>query len=121
LWGVTVLTSFDKKDLLRVGVSKPIKAQVQLLAKLAAASGLDGVIASVQEAKLIKKACGRPFQVVTPGIRLAKGTDDQKRVQTPLEAVRNGADFFVIGRPVLESASPVETVRTIYESLGKKI
>ncbi len=117
LWGVTVLTSLDQKDLSKIGVSRDLKTQVQALSKLASSAGLDGVIASVQEAKAIKKACGGAFQVVTPGIRLDKGSDDQKRVQTPLAAVKNGADFFVVGRPVIESDHPAETVQAIYRSL----
>jgi len=84
---------------------------------LAAQAGLDGVISSVEEARLIRQACGTDFQVVTPGIRLAKGSDDQKRVQTPRAAVQNGADFFVMGRPVTESPEPVRTVKEIYQSL----
>jgi orotidine-5'-phosphate decarboxylase len=120
LWGVTVLTSLDQRDLKQIGVSRTVKAQAQELAKLAKTAGLDGVISSVQEAKLIKKACGKDFQVVTPGIRLAKVSDDQKRVQTPKEAVDNGADFFVMGRPVTEAEDPVATVKAIYKSLGRK-
>jgi orotidine-5'-phosphate decarboxylase len=121
LWGVTVLTSLDQKDLARLGISRTVPAQAQALAILASASGLDGVISSVQEAKAIKKACGRQFQVVTPGIRLAKEADDQKRVQTPRDAVKSGVDFFVMGRPVIESADPVRTVKEIYQSLEEKI
>jgi orotidine-5'-phosphate decarboxylase len=117
LWGVTVLTSLDQKDLSRVGITRPVKEQVQHLAKFALSSHLDGVISSVLEAKAIKKACGRGFQVVTPGIRLGHASDDQKRVQTPREAVMNGADFFVMGRPVTESPDPIKTVQEIYQSL----
>ena len=89
------------------------------LAKLASSAGLDGVISSAEEARAIKNACGKQFQVVTPGIRLAYNSDDQKRVQTPREAVKSGADFFVIGRPVTQSHDPAAAVRAIYESLGK--
>ncbi len=121
LWGVTVLTSLDQKDLTQIGVRRTVQAQAQALSKLAFSSGLDGVIASVQEVKAIKKACGAKFQVVTPGIRLAKGSDDQKRVETPVEAMKNGADYFVMGRPVLESFDPVRTVQEIYRSLRKTI
>jgi len=119
LWGVTVLTSLDQKDLSPLGVTRTLKVQVHHLAKMAHTAGLDGVVSSVEEARAIKKACGRDFQVVTPGIRLAKASDDQKRVQTPREAVMNGADFFVMGRPVVESVDPVETVQGIYQSLGR--
>ncbi len=119
LWGVTVLTSLDQKDLARIGVTRTVKAQAQVLAKLARTAGLNGIISSVQEAKLIKKACGNAFEVVTPGIRLAKASDDQKRVQTPREAVEQGADFFVMGRPVTESSDPLRTVQMIYDSLER--
>jgi orotidine-5'-phosphate decarboxylase len=119
LWGVTVLTSLDQKDLSRLGVTRPLKVQVHHLAKMAHAAKLEGVISSVEEARAIKKACGREFQVVTPGIRLANASDDQKRVQTPREAVMNGADFFVMGRPVVESPDPVATVQEIYQSLRR--
>jgi orotidine-5'-phosphate decarboxylase len=119
LWGVTVLTSLDHKDLTRLGITRPVKEQVQHLATLAYSSHLDGVISSVQEAKAVKKACGRAFQVVTPGIRLAQASDDQKRVQTPKEAIANGADFFVMGRPIIESPDPVMTVQEIYQSLRR--
>jgi orotidine-5'-phosphate decarboxylase len=117
LWGVTVLTSLVQKDLARVGVTRPVTEQVLNLAKLAMSSRLDGVISSVHEAKAVKKACGREFQVVTPGIRMGKASDDQKRVQTPRDAVMNGADFFVMGRPVTESPDPIKTVQEIYQSL----
>ena len=117
LWGVTVLTSLDQADLVRQGISRPVAAQVEHLARSAAGASLDGVIASVQEAAAIKKACGKSFQVVTPGIRLAAGGDDQKRTQTPVEAVQAGADFFVVGRPILEASDPLAAVEKIYQSL----
>jgi orotidine-5'-phosphate decarboxylase len=120
LWGVTVLTSLDQKDLSQIGIRSSLKTEVQSLAKLAALSELDGVIASVEEAKAIKKACGSKFQVVTPSIRLGQDPDDQKRVHTPLEAMANGADFFVIGRPVIESRDPVRTVQMIYQSMRRR-
>ena len=119
LWGVTVLTSLDQKDLSRLGVTRPVKVQVHHLAKMASAARLDGVISSVEEVRSVKKACGREFQVVTPGIRMAATADDQKRVQTPREAVMNGADYFVMGRPVVESPDPISTVQQIYHTLGR--
>lgn len=119
LWGVTVLTSMDQKDLDGIGIARPVASQVDYLAKLAATSGCDGVIASVHEAAAIKKACGASFTVVTPGIRFEKGGDDQKRTQTPAEAIRQGADFFVMGRPVIEAKDPVAFVHQIYQSIGQ--
>ncbi len=118
LWGVTILTSLDQNDLKAIGINADVKGQVMQLAQLVRQSGLDGVIASVQEAAMIKQACGKDFQVVTPGIRLAAGGDDQKRTQTPVEAIREGADFFVMGRPIIESKDPLQAVETIYQSLG---
>jgi orotidine-5'-phosphate decarboxylase len=118
LWGVTVLTSFDQSDLTQIGVERGVASQVDHLAKLAADSGLDGIIASVQEAAAVKKACGSKFEVVTPGIRFEKGGDDQKRTQTPADAVREGANFFVMGRPVIEAPDPAAMVRKVYRSIG---
>lgn len=117
LWGVTILTSLDEKDLGRMGISRTVQDQAIALAQTAKEAGLDGVISSVREASAIKMACGKGFEVVTPGIRLAKANDDQKRVETPAEALRQGADFFVMGRPVIESSSPLETVKLINDSI----
>ena len=117
LWAVTVLTSFDQTDLKAVGVEQPLRDQVNALAMLAKVSGLDGVIASVQETAGIKKCCGPAFTVVTPGIRLEKAADDQKRTQTPADAIGEGSDFFVIGRPVTQAADPLATVQKIYKSI----
>lgn len=118
LWGVTVLTSLDQNDLQAVGVSSTVEDQARRLGQLASQCGLDGVIASVQEAPALKTVCGKAFQVVTPGIRMAAGQDDQKRTQTPAEAIQAGADFFVMGRPILEAPDPVQAVRQIYRSIG---
>lgn len=120
LWGVTILTSLDEKDLERMGISRNVQDQAIALAKSASEAGLDGVISSVREASAIKKACGQTFQVVTPGIRQAKADDDQKRVETPAKAIQEGADFIVMGRPVIESGNPVKTVQEIYASLKGK-
>jgi orotidine-5'-phosphate decarboxylase len=121
LWGVTVLTSFDQSDLQGIGVQKPVDAQVEALAALAKEAGLDGVIASVQEAVRLKQTLGRGFQVVTPGIRFEKGGDDQKRTQTPAQAMEAGVDFFVMGRPVTAAPDPVAVIRQIYQSINVPI
>ncbi len=117
LWGVTILTSLDEKDLKSMGLSRTVANQALALAHMAAECKLDGIICSVREASSIKKDCGNDFQVVTPGIRLENSGDDQKRVETPSEAIKQGADYFVMGRPVVESASPLETVKEIYQSM----
>jgi len=120
LWGVTVLTSLDQKDLKELGIERGLEEQVQHLARNAQVAGLDGIIASVRESGLVKQLCGKEFQVVTPGIRLVAGGDDQKRTQTPLDAVNAGADFFVMGRPIVEAKDPLAAVREVYASLGEK-
>jgi orotidine-5'-phosphate decarboxylase len=121
LWGVTVLTSFDDAELKNIGVQRSVNEQVMYLAGNGKTNGLDGVISSVSEAKQLKAAFGKSFQVVTPGIRLTAGGDDQKRVDSPAGAIAAGVDFFVMGRPILEAKDPVEFVKTIYQSFEKKV
>jgi orotidine-5'-phosphate decarboxylase len=116
--GVTILTSMDQADLGSIGVSAAVSDQVLRLAELARESGLDGVVCSPHEIALIKKACGRDFKLVVPGIRPA-GSDagDQKRVLTPKEAVAQGADYLVIGRPITESPDPRAAAEKIRDSI----
>jgi len=111
--GVTVLTSLDGTDLRAMGVhaqmGKNIKVEDQVvrLASLAAEAGLDGIICSAREVGALRIALGPDFILVTPGIRLASaGTDDQKRVTTPADALRAGADYLVIGRPITSDPDP---------------
>jgi orotidine-5'-phosphate decarboxylase len=104
IWAVTVLTS-----------QITIPEEVLRRAKLTKTCGIDGVISSPLEISLIKKECGKEFNVVTPGIRLAKTNDDQERVATPETAIKEGADFIVIGRPILEAENSIEVVKNIYE------
>ncbi|MCU0493348.1 MAG: orotidine-5'-phosphate decarboxylase [Chloroflexaceae bacterium] len=107
LLGVTVLTSMDAPALAEVGVADEVESQVLRLARLAQASGLDGVVASPHEVAAIKAACGPGFLVVTPGVRPPWASSaDQRRVMTPAEAVAAGADYLVIGRPI--TAPPAE-------------
>ena len=120
LWGVTVLTSLDTADLQRLGVSRSLEDQVVQLAQQALAAGLDGIVASVREAALVRKACGATFEIVTPGIRLEAAQDDQKRAQTPSEAIQQGSTFFVVGRPITEAKDPAKAVKAIYDSIEVK-
>lgn len=108
LWGVTVLTSQ------KAGADEVVKR-----AKLAKESGLNGVIASPLEISEIKKACGKDFTVVTPGIRMQEGKDDQKRVATPGAAIEAGADFIVVGRPIIEAEDPIISAKKISEEIEK--
>jgi len=116
---VTVLTSMDDRALSEVGVSRTMIDQVVHLAKLAQASGLDGVVASPQEVAAIRAACGEDFQIVTPGIRPAdqQGKDDQARTLTPAEAMTAGASYLVIGRPITAAANPREAAEKISATL----
>lgn len=114
LIGVTVLTSMDHQDLAGVGIQIPPPQQVINLANLAKTSGLHGVVCSAQEAGLIKEECGSEFLTVTPGIRPANATgDDQRRVMTPKQAIQNGSDYLVIGRPITASPDPLGSLNAI--------
>ena len=117
--GVTLLTSINQEILEKeIGVKKKLEEQVVHLAKLAKAAGLDGIVASSWEIKEIRKACGEDFVILTPGIRPAgKSSDDQKRVMTPREAIKLGADFLVIGRPIRNAANPVEAAKEILRKM----
>ena len=106
IWAVTVLTS---------QVTTP--EEVVRRAKLAKECGVDGVISSPLEIETIKSNCGKEFEVVTPGIRPVKVQDDQKRVATPESAVKAGANFIVVGRPIIQAENPVEVAKSIYESI----
>jgi orotidine-5'-phosphate decarboxylase len=118
LLGVTVLTSLDRGDLEATGVKADPSEQVVRLAALARDSGLDGVICSPLEIAALRKACGRDFVLMVPGIRPAgTASGDQKRVMTPGEAVRLGANHLVIGRPITEAADPASAAEAIARDL----
>ena len=113
--GVTVLTSMTDAMLAEVGVAATVMKQVVHLAQLARAAGLDGVVASPQETRAIRDACGPDFQIVTPGIRPTgqQGKDDQARTLTPAEAISAGATYLVIGRPITGAPNPREAAERI--------
>lgn len=114
LIAVTVLTSLGAEDLRETGQMESPQVLVERLAKLAAASGMDGVVCSAQEAPLLRRACGPAFCLVTPGIRLADAAqDDQKRIVTPQLAIAGGADYLVIGRPITRAADPLAVLDRI--------
>lgn len=112
---VTVLTSMDEKNLRKeLKIMRSLQREVSHLARLARRAGMQGVVASPQEIKMLRRAVPGEFVILTPGVRPAwAGKDDQKRTMTPAEAVAAGADYIVIGRPVLKAADRNEAVRKI--------
>ena len=117
--GVTVLTSFDEDDVAQVGMQGPLPDQVRRLAELAQDSGLDGVVCSAHEIADLRRQCGDDFKLVVPGIRPAwSSADDQKRIVTPQEALRRGADYLVVGRPIVRSDDPPAAARRILDEMA---
>jgi orotidine-5'-phosphate decarboxylase len=116
---VTVLTSMGEPDLRQLGILKNTEDHVVYLASLARDSGCDGVICSVEETVLIRKNLGSKFIIVTPGIRPA-GADfsDQKRIATPHHAIEAGADYIVVGRPIIEAQDPAVAATKILQQMG---
>ena len=113
---VTILTSLGEEDIREVGFDRTIPEQIAKLAKLAKDSGMDGVVASPLEIELIRETCGKDFKILTPGIRPAfAAANDQKRIATPAEALRKGADFLVIGRPITAAENRREAFLKILE------
>jgi orotidine-5'-phosphate decarboxylase len=120
--GVTVLTSLDETALRETGVQRPLFDQVLELARMAKAAGLQGVVASPLETAAIRQACGPGFAIVTPGIRGASaGADkgDQARTMGPGEAVRAGASYIVVGRPIIAAPDPRAAAEAIVEELTR--
>lgn len=116
---VTVLTSFDQRDLEEMGATRTISELVLSRAKGAADSGCDGVIASGLEAQALKRQFGNRLLVVTPGIRpVADGGDDQKRTVNVAQAFANGADYIVVGRPIRDAADPRAAAQAIQKTIS---
>ncbi len=114
LLAVTILTSSTVETLRQVGIEHSVQEMVLRLARLAKASGMDGVVASPLEIGLIRDACGSDFLIVTPGVRPSfASVDDQKRIMAPSEAVRSGADYLVIGRPIAKAPDPAQAAELI--------
>ena len=122
LIAVTILTSIDQSDLSEIGFSGTPEDNVRRLGLLAKSAGLDGVVCSAMETEMLRKECGREFVLVTPGIRLA-GSDkgDQKRVMTPVDAIRAGSHYLVIGRPVTQAGDPRKILININNELNRLI
>ncbi len=118
--GVTALTSADQQTLRQVGISDEIHDHVLRLAKLGVEARIDGLVASAHEVKMLRAEFGTKTKLVVPGIRPSwSEAGDQKRVMTPREALDSGADFLVIGRPILAHSSPREAVGKILDEIGR--
>ena len=119
LLAVTILTSLNNEDLKEIGFQKCTGEMVLHLAKLAQNAGASGVVASAQDIAVLRKNFGNEFIIVTPGIRSAAETkkDDQKRTLSAYEAVKMGADYIVVGRPIREAKEPVEACRKIIQEI----
>ena len=115
---MTVLTSLDNKDIKEIGYKEKSEDLVLRLASLAKESGLDGIVCSAREISLIKRKLGEDFILVVPGIRLDEDNkNDQKRIMNPKNAIDEGADLLVIGRPITESNDPINTINKILKNI----
>lgn len=116
---VTVLTSLDQASLTRMGIDTALEDLVLRRAEFAAEAGADGVVASAREAGAIKARFGDALSVVTPGVRPAGASaDDQKRIVTPGDAISKGADYLVVGRPVINAPDPQASARIIQQEIA---
>lgn len=119
LIAVTLLTSMERSDLSDIGLEREPQEVVTRLAGLARDCGLDGVVCSALEAPGLRKTMGDSFCLVTPGIRPANATmDEQKRVSTPRQAIENGVDYLVIGRPITQAEDPVSTLLRLNDEIS---
>jgi orotidine-5'-phosphate decarboxylase len=119
LLGVTVLSSTDQKTLAQIGISDKIENQVLRLAKLGVEAGVDGLVASPHEAQVLRQEFGSKIKIVTPGVRpIWAEVGDQKRVMTPRETLDAGADYLVIGRPIIAHANPREAAARILSEIS---
>ncbi len=118
---VTVLTSLSQEELSQeLAINRSVAEHVVALAKMAKASGIDGVVCSPQELDMVRAACGDDFLIVTPGVRPRwAAVNDQKRIMTPKEAIARGASYIVVGRPILKAESPVEAARKIVTEMAE--
>jgi len=117
--GVTILTSFNRQQLNSIGIMRSVKNEVAYLARLCKGCGLDGVVCSGHELELLRRVTGKNFVLVVPGVRPKKSESfDQKRIVTPEEAVRLGADFIVVGRPITASSDPLKSAQDIINQLN---
>lgn len=118
LIGVTVLTSMSEAELMETGITGGLRKHVSRLAALAHGAGLDGVVCSAQETEMIREETSKHFCLVTPGIRPSfANQDDQTRIVTPVQAIKNGSDYLVIGRPITKADEPMKALDRVLQEL----
>ena len=119
LIGVTILTSMNQEVLTEIGIQCSVEEQVMRLAQLTFNAGLDGIVCSAHEVKMLRDNLGEKFKLITPGIRpSSSNNDDQKRVMTPGQAIKAGSDYLVIGRPITRAADPGQALKEISEEIS---
>ncbi len=120
--GVSMLTSLDERDLVSLGINISIPDYVKRLVKLASECDLEGVVCSPNELKMLREIYPKDFVLITPGIRLenSKKNDDQKRISSPGDAIKNGSDILIIGRPITRSKDPLFAIQNIQDDIIKK-
>ncbi len=119
LIGVTILTSMNQEALTEIGIQCSVEEQVMRLAQLTFNAGLDGIVCSAHEVKMLRDNLGEKFKLITPGIRpSSSNNDDQKRVMTPGQAIKAGSDYLVIGRPITRAADPGQALKEISEEIS---
>jgi orotidine-5'-phosphate decarboxylase len=117
--GVTVLTSFDDTAIRALGIASTIEEQVSRLAKMGVAAGVDGLVVSAADIEVLRPQFGNDIELVVPGIRPAwSETGDQKRIMTPREALEAGANYLVVGRPIIAHKNPREAVKKILDEIN---
>lgn len=119
LIAVTLLTSMDYDHLKKIGITANLNDYILNLANLSHKCGLDGVVCSALDAPLIKNHIAKDFLVVSPGIRIDNLKDDQKRIMTPIDAIKNGVDYLVIGRPITKAVKPNEVIQQILSEINQ--
>ncbi len=115
--GVTILTSFSDEEIMKIGIKRSLKDETLLLAGLAYEKNLDGIVCSVNDLDFLRPLFPKPFIAVCPGIRMDESKDDHKRPGSIKQAIFYGADFIVLGRPIVESKKPVTVVKNIIKQL----
>jgi orotidine-5'-phosphate decarboxylase len=122
LLGVTILTSLDAAALRELHMPGALSSRAVALARLAKKAALDGVVSSAREVPAIRRACGRDFLILVPGVRPATAAaNDQSRVATPAEAIRAGADYLVVGRPITAAANPRLSALAIIDEMKSAV